>query len=273
MLACDNRGALATGKHGDQAEVMLEPGEDGLIVAVLYLIGPVVIVVIMSTQARDADADGVLGSTDIALMGGVVLEAEQELGQGLAIAIGELVGPDLLGGIAGGGAHASTLHELYRRLQRDGQCPAGTEAGDIGLVDPGACEVQAVGELTLDGVPQRCSGTGFEACLGHSLQHDILYTSLLTELSLGFAATVFVDDEDIGLHTVDGVDEVHHAAASVDIGFLDVADGTDHIEAFLLGVDGLARLELLDGGIGADADIQVAIAGGLLEEGDVAAVE
>jgi hypothetical protein len=79
--------------------VLLEPGEDGLIVAVLYLIGPVVIVIIMSTQAGDADADGVLGSTDIALMGGVVLEAEQELCQGLAIAIGELVGPDLLGGI------------------------------------------------------------------------------------------------------------------------------------------------------------------------------
>ena len=47
----------------------------------------------------------------------------------------------------------------------------------------------------------------------------------------------------------------------------------DHVEALLLGVDGLAVLQFEDGLVRTDAHIEVAVGGGLLEKRDMPRME
>ena len=111
-----------------------------------------------------------------------------------------------------------------------------------------------------------------KAFVGGALQFDILDAALFAELTLGRAAAFGIDYEYIGLDQVECGDEVDDATAIVDIGFLDGLDILDHKQAFLLGEHGLTMLVLQVGGIGADAYIEVAKLGGLLEELDVTAM-
>ena len=97
----------------------------------------------MAAQAGDADADGILSTGHMAVLTlGVVLEAEDKAGQHLGIHLGKLHGPYLLDHLAGAGAETATVAHIKRGLQRDGDGPAGMVHADIGLVDPGASEVQ-----------------------------------------------------------------------------------------------------------------------------------
>ena len=104
----------------------LQPKEDILIIAGLYLLGPETVVIVVAAKARDADAITVLRTGDNAITPfWIVLKAEHQLGQGLRIHIGELVGPNLTDNIAGAGGETATLTHLKSGLQTDGDGPTG----------------------------------------------------------------------------------------------------------------------------------------------------
>ena len=143
VLAFNHGAAGLAGLHGKHHEVLLEEAEGHLVIGVLDLLGPEVIVVVVAAEAGDADTDGVLGTGDVAVFAlGVVLEAEDEAGEHLGIHLGELDGPDLLDHLARTCAQATTVADFEGGLQRDGDGPAGMVLADVGLVDPGAGEVQ-----------------------------------------------------------------------------------------------------------------------------------
>ena len=140
--------AGASGLHRNHDEVRLEPAEDGLVLAGLDLFGPEAVVVPVAAEARDADANGVLGATYYSVGPlGVVLEAEDQFGQRFGVHVGQLVGPDLADHVAGAGTEAATLADLEGGLQAYGDGPAGGVLRDVGLVNPGAGKVQARGDL------------------------------------------------------------------------------------------------------------------------------
>ena len=96
---------------------------------------------------------------------------------------------------------------------------------------------------------------------------------LRAETALLLVAAVLVDDENVRPQPLHRGHEVHHAAAGVDEGILDIADALDHEKPLLLAVDGLVVLVSEDSGVGADADIEVAVFRRLAEELHVTAVE
>ena len=120
--------------------------------------------------------------------------------------------------------------------------------------------------LGAEGGLEGAGAAGLQALMGSALKLDVLYAALLTELSLGGAATLGIDDEDVGLDEVERGKEVDDSPTLVDIGFLDGLDVLDHEEALFLGKHGLAVLILQVGGIGTDTYIELAKLRGLLEE-------
>ena len=114
---------------------------------------------------------------------------------------------------------------------------------------------------------------GLQAGMGGALELDILDATLLAQLTLGGAAALGIDNEDIGLDEVERGDEVDDATTLVDIGLLDGLDIAHHEEALLLGEHGFAVLILEIGGIGTDTYIEVAKLRGLLEELDMTAMK
>ena len=157
---------------------------------------------------------------------------------------------------------------------------------DIGLVDPGAGEVEAGGDacigsgllamgfvLGAEGGLEGAGAAGLQPLVGGALQLDVLDAALLAELTLLGTAALGIDDEDVGLDEVERGEEVDDAPTLVDIGFLDGLDIAYHKQTLLLREHGLAVLVLEVGGIGADAYIEVAKLGGLLKELDMAAMK
>ena len=143
ILALDYRAAGLAGLHRDHHEVLLEETEGHLIIGTLDLLGPEIVVIVVTAQTRDADTDRVLRTGDVAVLTlGVILEAEDEAGQHLGIHLGELDGPDLLDHLTGAGAQAAAVAHIKGGLQRDGEGPAGMVLTDVGLVDPSASYIQ-----------------------------------------------------------------------------------------------------------------------------------
>ena len=271
VAAFDDGAAGLAGFHGDHDEVLLEEAEGHLVGGGLDLIGPEGVVVVVPAEAGDADADGVLGAGDMAAFAlGVVLEAEDEAGEHLGVHIGELDGPDLLDHLTRGGAEAAAVADVEGGLEGDGDGPAGVVAGDVGLVDPGAGEVETGGDSPSFGDIAGCgvgllellleagAAAGFEAGVGGALEFDVLDAALGADAAFLVAAALGVDDEDVGLDEVKGGKEVDDSPTLVDIGGLDGLDVLDHEEAFFLGEHGLAVFVLEVGGVGADADVEVA---------------
>ena len=121
-----------------------QPAEHLFLFTLFNLIRPITRVVVVSAQSRHAYSDGVLCSGDDAVTSfGVVLKAEDELCQHLGIHLGQFDGPDSLYLFARGGREAATVPYLKVRYKRDGERPAGSEAADIGLVNPSASKVEA----------------------------------------------------------------------------------------------------------------------------------
>ena len=102
--------------------------------------------------------------------------------------------------------------------------------------------------------------------MGGALQLNILDATLLAKLTLGGAASLGIDNEDVGLDEVERGDEVDDTTALVDVGFLDGLDILDHEQTLLLREHGLTVLVLEIGGIGTNTYIELAKLGGLLEE-------
>ena len=143
ILALDNGAAGLAGLHGDHDEVLFEEAEGHLVIGALDLPGPEIIVIVVTAEAGDADTDGVLGTGDVTVFAlGVVLETEHEAGEHLGIHLGELHGPYLLDHLTGAGAETAAVAHLEGGLQRDGEGPAGMVHADVGLVDPGAGDIQ-----------------------------------------------------------------------------------------------------------------------------------
>ena len=253
--------------------MFLEPAEHLLVLAGLDPVGPEAAVVPVAAEPGHADADGVLRPADEAAAAlRVVLEAEHQLGQHLRVHVRQLVGPDLLDHVAGAGAKAAALAYLEGRLEADGDGPAGGVLAHVGLVDPGAGQVEARGNLAL-GLLEGSAAAGCEALLGHALEHHVLDAALLADAALVVVAAVAVDHQDVGLHDVERGHEIQHSAAGVDVGVLHIADALDHEQALLLAIDRLVVLVAEDGGVGAYANVEVAVLRGLAEEFHVAAVE
>ena len=144
ILTLDNGAAGLAGLHGYHDEVLFEEAEGHLVIGALDLLGPEIIVIVVTAEAGDADTDGVLGTGDVTVFAlGVVLEAEHEAGEHLGIHLGELHGPYLLDHLTGAGAETAAVAHLKGGLQRDGDGPARMVHADVGLVDPGAGEVEA----------------------------------------------------------------------------------------------------------------------------------
>jgi len=185
-----------------------------------------------------------------------------------------LVGPKFPRGVAGGGGHAAAFHELDGGFDGDGDGPAGAEFVDVGLVDPGACKVEAKGKLALGFTSaQGSGGAGWQAGFGDAFQDEVVDAEFGAELFFGGGMAVFVDDENVGTKCAEIGLKIEDAGAFVNPGIGDVAAGFDHIEAFLFGIDGASAFQVANGGIGTDSYIQVAIRGYFFEESDVPAVE
>ena len=289
VLAFYHTAAGGSGIEGYHDEVLFEETEGHLVGGALYLLGPEVIVVIVSAQSWHTDADGVLGSGDVAVFSlGVVLETEHEAGKGLGVHLGETHRPDLLYHLTGAGAEAATVAHLKGGLQGDGDGPTGVVLADVGLVDPGTGDIQpcwnraigfwllAVGGrwlLLAEGGFEGAGAAGLEAGMGCALELDVLDASFFAKLALGWAAAFGIDHEDVGLYDVEGGDKVDDSTTLIDIGFFHGLDVPYHEEAFFLGEHGLTMFVLEVGGIGPYAYIEVAKLGGLLEELYVSAVK
>ena len=104
-------------------------------------------------------------------------------------------------------------------------------------------------------------------------EHDILYAVLFAELALILVATILVHNKDVWLQGLNSGHKIHHAAARIDKGILNITDALYHEQAFLLAVDGFVVLVAEDGGVGTDADIEVAIFRRLAEKFHMAAVQ
>ena len=240
ILALYHGAAGLAGLDGNHHEVLFEEAEGHLVVGVLDLLGPEVIVIIVTAEAGDADSDGVLGTRDVTTLTlGVVLEAEDKAGEHLGIHLGELHGPDLLYHLTSRGTHAAAVAHIEGGLQGDGNSPAGMILADVGLVDPGAGEVQpcwnamrcgllAVGLLGAEGGLEGTGAAGLETCMGGALQLNILDAALFAQLAFLGTASLGIDNEDVGLDDIERGDEVDDAAALIDIGFLDGLDILDH---------------------------------------------
>jgi len=227
----------------------------------------------MAVEARHADADGVLGAGYFGAAG-FVFEAEEDFSQLFGVVEGKLVGPEFAGGVAGGGGHAAAFHELDSGFDGDGEGPAWAEFVDVGLVDPGAGQVEAEGQLALGFAGAESSGgAGWQAGFGDAFQDEVMDAEFGAELIFGWGMAVFVDNKDIGAEFAEINLEIEDAGAFVDPGVGDVAAGFDHVEAFLFGINGISAFQVANGGIGAEADVEVAVGGGFLEKGNVAAVE
>ena len=227
----------------------------------------------MARKPRHTDAYCVLGSRYVPLVFRVVLEAEQQPRQHLLVIVRQFVWPDSFSRVARGGRHAAALHELVRRLDGYGDGPSRAVLRHVRLVDPRAGDVDAVGEVRLHFAAQRGGGTRLQAGVRHTVQLDILYAALGTQPALLVAAAVGVHHEHVRTHCIHRLHEVQHAAARVDEGIRHIADGLDHIQAFLFRIDRLAVLQLLDGLVRADTHIQVAVTRRLLEERHVPGME
>lgn len=178
VFAFYHRAAGASGFHRNHHQMLLQPAEDGFIIAGLNLLGPEAVVVVVAAEAGDADANGVLRSGDDAVGAlGVVLKAEHQFGQHLRVHIGQLVGPDLANLVAGAGAQAATLTYLKGGLQRDGDGPTGGVLRDVGLVNPGAGKVKT-GRYLAFCLLEVGGGAGFESLLGYAPVPHILFHAL-----------------------------------------------------------------------------------------------
>lgn len=131
------------GGHGNHHEVLFEEAEGHLVIGALNLLGPEVIVIVVAAEAGDADTDGVLGTRDVTVFAlGIVLKAEDEAGKHLGVHLGELDGPYLLDHLTSGGAKATTVAHLEGGLKGDGEGPTGMVHTDVGLINPGAGQIQ-----------------------------------------------------------------------------------------------------------------------------------
>ena len=120
--------------------------------------------------------------------------------------------------------------------------------------------------LGAEGGFQGAGAAGLEACVGGALELYILDAALFAELTFLGAATLGIDDEDVGLDEIERGDEVDDSTTLVDISFLDGLDILNHKQTLLLREHGLTVLVLEIGGIGTDAYIEVTKLGGLLKE-------
>ena len=92
----------------------------------------------MTAKARYANSDGILCPADkSSSFLGIILETEHQLGQHLRIHIRQLIRPYLFYHVAGRSRKPAALADLESRLQRNGNCPAGSIFAYIRLVDPG----------------------------------------------------------------------------------------------------------------------------------------
>lgn len=117
------------------------------------------------------------------------------------------------------------------------------------------------------------AAAGGKAFVGHTLEDNVLYAVLLAEGTLRLSVAILVHHEDVGAQAFQVGSEIEVTTAAVDECIMDVADGLHEEEALGLGVCGLVVLELHDGGVGADADVEVAILRRLAEKLNVAAVK
>ena len=102
VFSLDHAATRAAREHGNEAQMILKPLQQGRITGIFNLLGPVAAIIIMSSQAGHTDADGILGTADDAVAAlGVVLEAKDKSCQHLGIHVGQLVGPHAPDGVAG----------------------------------------------------------------------------------------------------------------------------------------------------------------------------
>ena len=269
IFTLNNRATGLAGFHRYHHEVLFEETESHLIGAGLYLLGPEIIVIVVTAEAGDADADGVLGTRDMSIFTlGIVLEAEDEAGQHLRIHLGKLDGPYLLNHLTRRSAETAAVAHLEGGLEGDGEGPTGMMLADVGLVNPGAGKVESSGYtsrrllaisflLGAESGLERARTTGLKTGMGSALELDILDAALLAELTLGSATALGIDNKDVGLDNIESGYEVDDSPTLVNIGFLNGLDILHHEEALLLREHGLAMLILEVGGIRSDTHIQL----------------
>lgn len=273
VLTLHHATARAPREHWYHAQVILQPAEYLRVTRIFYLLGPETAVVVVPGKARYTDADGILGATDNAVAAlGRILEAEDQTSQHFGVHIGQAIGPHALDDIARARGQPTTLTHLKRRLQRDGQCPTRGMARDIGLVNPGARQVQAGGQLA-SRLLEVGTAAGIEALGGLTFEHNVLHAPLTAQLALLLTVAVLVDHQAVRMDDIERGQEIEKTVTRVDIGLLDIADGTHHEQALTLAVKRLVTLQMPDCLVTTDAHIQVAILRRLPEELHMARVQ
>ena len=227
----------------------------------------------MTAQTRNTDSDGILCSTHDAIIAlRVVLETEDQLRQDFRIHIGQLHWPYFLDHVSGGSGKSTALAHLKGGNQRHGDGPAWSITTHVRLINPCTSQIktswQGAGSI-LD-ISTR---TGCQSLGRSTLQHYILDTMLLAELSLGVAASIFIHYKHIGMQELHRRHKVHDARTGIDECIFHVSDRLYHEQAFLLRIEGFMMLILQDSGIGTYADIQLTILRSLTEKLHMSAVK
>ena len=124
------------------------------------------------------------------------------------------------------------------------------------MVNPRPRQVQTRGQLTLGLLEARATAC-LQALAGFTLEHDVLHAALTAQLALVLTVAVLVDHQAVRMDHVEGGQEVQETATLIDVGLLDIADGTYHKQPLLLAIHRLVTLQGLDGLVAADAHIQV----------------
>ena len=93
-----------------------------------------------------------------------------------------------------------------------------------------------------------------------------LYPQLFAEILFVGCVAILVDKKDIRTQFAQLFLEIHQARTYIYPCIFDRFQGLDHVKALLVGVDGFARFQLVDGLVGTEADIEITMGSGFLKK-------
>lgn len=150
----------------------------------------------------------------------------------------------------------------------NGACGKGI---DVRLVEPASAQLHTVRDHTF--LAQRGRGSDGQPLAGDALADDQFDAEFFTELFLFQRVAVRIDKKDIWFQLLDFLFEIHDAASGIDPGFFHIADGADHVKAFLLIVDRSPAFQLVNGLVGSDSDIKLPVGRSFFEKCHMPAVK
>ena len=144
-------------------------------------------------------------------------------------------------------------------------------AGYERLVEPTPGEVDAIGHpVDLTQLSRRAR---LQLAVGCAFLHDVTHPKLFAQEAFGAQVAILVDDEHVGPQSAEFRLEIENTGAAGDENGRDAFEGLNHEAPFFLTVDGGPSLEVENGPVRAEGDVEFAVFGRRSQKGDVTAVQ